>query len=63
MGAGLGLDDTLHHDFADRVSHDSRNTFRVRIHTKYLTLIMKGCSFLEKFEQGTQTVLQKGALL
>ena len=32
-GAGLGLDDTLHHDFADRVPHGNRNTFRVHIHT------------------------------
>jgi hypothetical protein len=29
----------------------------------YLMLVIKGCSFLEKFEQGTQNVLQKrGAL-
>src|SRR5215813_9227602 len=27
----------------------------------YLTLVIKGCSFLEKFEQGTQNVLQRGA--
>jgi hypothetical protein len=25
-------------------------------------LVIKGCSFLEKFEQGTQNVLQGGAL-
>jgi hypothetical protein len=29
----------------------------------YLTLVIKGCSFLEKFEQRTQNVLQRGALL
>jgi hypothetical protein len=29
----------------------------------YLVLVIKGCSFLEKFEQGTQNVLQRGALL
>src|SRR5215469_12357826 len=28
----------------------------------YLTLAIKGCSFPEKFEQRTQTVLQRGAL-
>src|SRR5580693_3160397 len=29
----------------------------------YLTLVIKGCSFLERFEQRTQNVLQWGALL
>src|SRR6516162_1002797 len=29
----------------------------------YLALVIKGCSFLEKFEQRTQNVLQRGALL
>jgi len=28
----------------------------------YLMLVIKGCSFLEKFEQGTQNVLQRGGL-
>jgi hypothetical protein len=28
----------------------------------YLMLVIKGCAFLEKFEQGTQNILQRGAL-
>src|SRR6266853_4409916 len=29
----------------------------------YLVLVIKGCPFLEKFEYGTQNLLQRGALL
>ena len=46
-GAGLGLDDTLHHDLADRVPHGNRNILSVCTSMPiYLTLVIKGCSFL-----------------
>jgi len=37
---------------ANRVSHCNRNAFRMHI-----TLVIKGCSFPEKFERGTQNLL------
>jgi hypothetical protein len=37
--------------------------FRVHIHTDIFNAGHKGCSFLEKFEQRTQNLLQRGALL
>jgi len=36
---------------------------RVHQENGTLTSTLLGCSFLEKFEQGTQTVLQRGVLL
>jgi hypothetical protein len=45
------------------VPHGYRNTFRVHIHTDIFSAGHKRCSFLEKFEQRTYNVLQRGALL
>jgi hypothetical protein len=62
-GAGLGLDGTHDQDLADRVPHGNRNTFPCTSLAIYLVLVIQGCSFLEKFEQGTQNVLQRAPSL
>jgi hypothetical protein len=61
--ARFGLDDAFHHYLANRVSHCNRNAFVCTSIPIYLTLVIQGCSFPEKFEQGTQNLLQRGALL